>query len=239
MLYLPPGYSKINRVEILVATGSIKVRVEQMDKILTISKRGLSRLVERKSIFLGHAAPVRDEDAALNFINEVKAKISDARHHTYAYQIGEHNEIQRTHDGGEPSGTAGRPILEMIKQENLKNVVVVVSRYFGGILLGTGGLVRAYGKAAHQAIIDGEIIEKVYGQKISLILDYCLLGKVQNYLNSENIYIEKVNYTDRVEMACLVVFPEVNRMIKEVQDLCSGTADIDLGDAGYFAGIKA
>lgn len=208
-----------------------------MDKILTISKKGSSRIEEKKSVFIGQAAPVRDEKEAIDFIDQVRRKLADANHHTFAYQIGENNEIQRANDGGEPSGTAGRPILEIIKQENLRDIVVVVSRYFGGILLGTGGLVRAYGKAGRQAIIDGEIMEKVYGQKVFVTLDYYLLGKVRNYLNSERIFIENVSYTDKVQMICLCVFEEAHRINKELQDICHGVVDISLGDTGYFAEI--
>ncbi|MGI6684567.1 MAG: YigZ family protein [Bacillota bacterium] len=208
-----------------------------MDKFLTISKIGTSIIVEKKSTFLGHAAPVQDEKEALEFINKIKMKLADANHHTYAYQIGENNEIQRANDGGEPSGTAGRPILEIIKQENLKDIVVVVSRYFGGILLGTGGLVRAYGKTAHEAIIDGSIIEKIYGQNVFITIDYHLWGKVQNYLNTQDIYIEKVSYTEKVKVSCLVAFEKVNLLTKEVQDLCHGAVGVTLGEVGYFSGI--
>jgi uncharacterized YigZ family protein len=210
-----------------------------MEKFLTLGKKGTSRLIEKKSTFLGHAAPVHDEKEALAFINEVKMKYPDAHHHTFAYQIGESNEIQRASDGGEPSGTAGRPILEIIKQEHLKDTVVVVSRYFGGVLLGTGGLVRAYGKVAHQAIRDAGITEKIYGQKIVITMEYHLLGKVQNYLTSENIFVEKVLYTDKVQLDCLVIFPKINRLLKELQDICHGKVDIFLGDTGYFSGIQA
>jgi len=208
-----------------------------MEKILTLAKRGSSRLVEKKSTFLGHAAPVRDEKEALAFINEVKMKYPDANHHTFAYQTGENNEIQRASDGGEPSGTAGRPILEIIKQEHLRDTVVVVSRYFGGVLLGTGGLVRAYGKAAHQAIRDAGIMEKIFGQKIAITVEYHLLGIVQNYLTRENIFVEKVLYTDKVQLHCLVIFPRINRLLQELQDICHGKLDISLGDTGYFSGI--
>jgi len=207
------------------------------DTILTIAGKGTSRIVEKKSVFLGHAAPVRNEKEALEFISEIKGILADANHHTYAYQIGENNEIQRANDGGEPSGTAGRPILEIIKQENLKDIVIVVSRYFGGILLGTGGLVRAYGKAAHEAIIDGKIVEKVFGQKVFVTIEYHLLGKVQNYLNNERIHIEKVSYTEKVEVSCLAVYSRTNRIVKEIRDLCHGAVDISLGDTGYFPGI--
>jgi uncharacterized YigZ family protein len=186
---------------------------------------------------LGHAAPVHDEKEALNFINEVKDSLKDANHHTYAYQIGKNNEIQRANDGGEPAGTAGRPILEIIKQEQLKDIVVVVSRYFGGILLGAGGLVRAYGKAAHLAVLDGGIIEKTYGQKVFITIDYHLLGKVQNYLSRENVFIEKILYSDKVRIICLVVFEDLDHFVKEVQDICHGTADVSLGELGYFSEI--
>lgn len=208
-----------------------------MDKLLTISKIGTSRVIEKKSIFIGQAVPVGNEKEALDFIDQERHKYADARHHTFAYQIGEHNEIQRASDDGEPSGTAGRPILEMIKQENLKDILVVVTRYFGGTLLGTGGLVRAYGKAAHLAIIDGKITEKLYGQKISFTIDYSLLGKVQNYLNGENIYVENILYTDKIQIACTVIYGQIDRITEQLRDMCAGAIDISFGDTGYFAGI--
>lgn len=209
-----------------------------MDKILTINKIGTSRIVEKKSIFIGHAAPVKEEKEALDFIDGIRTRFPDARHHAFAYQIGENNEIQRASDGGEPGGTAGRPILEMIKQENLKDIVVVVTRYFGGILLGTGGLVRAYGKAGHLAMIDGEIVEKIYGQEVFITIDYHLLGKVQNYLVSEKVMIKNVAYSDKVQVHFLTVFDQVSQTSQGLQDLSNGMAQINLGEAGYFTGIK-
>lgn len=209
-----------------------------MNKILTISKKGTSRVVEKRSIFLGHAAPVGNEKEAIDFIEGVRAQLPDANHHAFAYQIGAHHEIQRANDGGEPGGTAGRPILEIIKQENLRDIVVVVSRYFGGILLGTGGLVRAYGKAGHQAMLDGEIVEKIYGREVLITIDYPLLGKVQNYLIGEKIMIEEISYTDQVRVHCFVVFDEVSRVEKNIRDICHGTVAFSLGAVGYFTGIK-
>ncbi|MGI6678988.1 MAG: IMPACT family protein [Dehalobacterium sp.] len=208
-----------------------------MEKILTLSKKGTSRLVEKKSVFIGQAAPVEHEQAAVDFINEVRQSMSDARHHTFAYQIGSNNEIQRAHDGGEPSGTAGRPMLEIIKQENLQDTVVVVTRYFGGTLLGTGGLIRAYSKAAHEALLDGVIMAKVDGQKVTFTMDYHLWGKVQNFLERENIFVENIDYLEQVKLTCILVFDGMDTVIKKIRDLCHGTVEVTLGERNYFAGI--
>lgn len=208
-----------------------------MEKILTLSKKGTSRLVEKKSVFMGHAAPVRDEQDALGFIDEVRKSMPDAGHHTFAYRIGKNNEIQRANDGGEPSGTAGRPMLEIIKQENLQDTLVVVTRYFGGVLLGTGGLIRAYGKAAHEAMLDAVIMEKIDGQKIALYLDYHNLGKVQNFLEQAHIFVENILYTDQVQLSCILVFDRRDEVIQKIRDLCHGEVEVSLGEREYFPGL--
>ena len=124
----------------------------EQQAFLTLAGPAAAELVEKKSRFIGYAAPVADEAAALAFVQEIKARHRDATHNCYAYQAGDNDQFQRSSDDGEPSGTAGRPILEVIRGRGLKNTAVVVTRYFGGILLGTGGLVRAYGAAAKQAL---------------------------------------------------------------------------------------
>ena len=126
----------------------------------TLAKAGSDEIIIEKSRFIGYCAPVSSEEEALEFIEKIKKKHYDATHNVFAYVVGLDNNIQRYNDDGEPSGTAGVPILEVIKKEDLRNVVIVVTRYFGGIKLGTGGLIRAYTKGAKIALDAGIIIKK-------------------------------------------------------------------------------
>ena len=140
----------------------------------TIKQAGEAELIEKKSRFIGYAAPVSNEAEAMAFIEAIRAKHRDATHNCYAYQAGWHNEYQRSSDAGEPSGTAGRPILEVIKKSNLKNTVVVVTRYFGGVLLGAGGLARAYAKTAALALAKAGLLQRLAAKAYSLTIDYNL-----------------------------------------------------------------
>ena len=124
-----------------------------LDEYLTLGSTGSDMVVIRRSKFIGVAGPATDEAMALSLLESVKSEHKQATHHVYAYQIGENNQLQRFSDDGEPSGTAGMPVLEVIKQMDLRNVVVVVTRYFGGTLLGAGGLVRAYTEGAKIGIL--------------------------------------------------------------------------------------
>ena len=143
----------------------------------TVEQLGQDEVVIEKSTFIGYARPVENEEAALAFIQEIKKKHRDATHNVPAYVLGEHNEVQRCNDDGEPSGTAGVPVLEVLKKENVRNVAIVVTRYFGGIKLGTGGLVRAYTKGAKVALESAKIITRVLYQTVIISVDYtlCLL----------------------------------------------------------------
>ena len=141
---------------------------------------GEDEIEEKKSRFIAHTLPVNSEDEAVAFLNKIKKEYWDARHNCYAYTIGRNNECTRCSDDGEPSGTAGRPILEEIH-----NCIVVVTRYFGGTLLGTGGLVRAYQAATQAGLAASSIIEKQFGKKLHLTTDYTGIGKLQ-YLIAQN-----------------------------------------------------
>ena len=148
----------------------------------TVKEFGQDEIVIEKSTFIGYAKPVTDEDEALAFIQEIKKKHRDATHNVPAYVLGEHNDIQRCNDDGEPSGTAGVPVLEVLKKEDVRDVAVVVTRYFGGIKLGAGGLVRAYTKGAKIALEAAGLITKVLYQVIVVSVDYTMLGALQNQL---------------------------------------------------------
>ena len=145
----------------------------------TIKKQACAEYEDRKSRFIANVFPVQTEEKALEYLNAVKKKYSDARHNVYAYVL-EKDNIQRYSDAGEPAGTAGVPILDYIKKEGLSNVIVVVTRYFGGILLGTGGLVHAYSKAAKAGVEAAKPVEMVLCREIRIFCDYNMLGKIQN-----------------------------------------------------------
>lgn len=165
---------------------------------ITIRDFGEDRFEEKKSEFIGYAKRVESEEEAKEFINEIKSMHKQATHNCSAYVIGEKMNIQRYSDDGEPQGTAGIPILEVMKKSNVTDCAIVVTRYFGGILLGAGGLTRAYTKGASIGIKSAGIVEKVNGLKLSFELDYDLFGKVQYICGQNSWHIEDTEYTDKV-----------------------------------------
>ncbi len=167
---------------------------------LTIENRASDEFEEKKSVFIGHIKRTETEEEAKEFVAEIKHQYKDARHNVYAYVIGENAGVQRYSDDGEPKGTGGIPVLEVIKKNELRDVTIVVTRYFGGILLGAGGLTRAYSKGASVSIKAGGIVEKVIGVPIKIELPYDLLGKVQYICGSNNWHIEDTQYTEQVEL---------------------------------------
>lgn len=175
-----------------------------MSELYTIEDYGTDEFTEKKSKFIGYIKHVETEEEANAFIAEIKSKHWDARHNVYAYIIGENGSTQRSTDDGEPAGTAGRPVLEVIKGEDLTNVVVVVTRYFGGILLGTGGLVRAYSKAAKLAAESCIKVKPVKMKVAAICADYDLAGKIQNYLIQKDIAIDHIEYQNNAMIYCLV-----------------------------------
>ena len=166
----------------------------------TIKDEASSEFEERKSVFIGYAKRVKTEEEAKEFVAKIKAMHKQATHNCSAYIVGENKGVQRYSDDGEPQGTAGIPILEVIKKNDLTDIAVVVTRYFGGILLGAGGLIRAYSKGASEAIKVGGIVEKVKGLEIKVKLDYDLLGKIQYICGKNQWHIEDTMYTDKVEI---------------------------------------
>lgn len=174
-----------------------------IERYRTIHSFGSNEIIINKSRFIGYAKPIKSEEEALEFIDEIKIKHKDATHNVYAYVVGENSNIQRYNDDGEPSGTAGIPVLEVIKKENLRNVVVVVTRYFGGIKLGAGGLIRAYTKGAKIALEAGNIVEKVLFKIIKGRIDYTLYGKVENDIIAKGYIIDDVKYDDKVNIYIL------------------------------------
>ncbi len=191
---------------------------------VTILESGTSEIVEKKSRFIGYVRHVETEEEANEFVTEIKKKHYDARHNCYAYVIGEDQPILRFSDDGEPGGTAGKPILEVICGEGLKNVCIVVTRYFGGTLLGTGGLVRAYTDAAKACIEATQIVSKRMVIPVSVSTNYTDLGKLQYIFGNEGIEIKNSDYGENVTLHVEIFVDDVERIEKEIVEVTSARA---------------
>ena len=198
---------------------------------------GEGEIVEKKSRFIATVIPAGSEEEVLAFIESVRKKYWDARHHCFAYVIGERNELQRCSDDGEPSGTAGKPMLEVLLGEEIHNVAVAVTRYFGGTLLGTGGLVRAYSAATKQGLASSVIITKILGVKLCISTDYTGLGKIQYILGQRGLQILDSVYTDKVELEALIPEDELSAVKAEITEGTNGQAMMQEGEFCYFANI--
>lgn len=208
-----------------------------MQTYKTLHEYGKDEYIVEKSVFIGHAKPVTSEEEARAFIDEMKAKYKDATHNVWAYTIGQSMNIQRYSDDGEPQGTAGIPTLELIKKEDLRDVVVVVTRYFGGVKLGAGGLVRAYTKGAKIGLEAAKIVEKKLFRRISIACDYTLLGKLQNELAGNEYQLEDILYTDNVTIVVNCEFDRIDDLKNLTTEISSGQADIIDGEEMYFSVI--
>ncbi|CEK36012.1 IMPACT domain-containing protein [[Clostridium] sordellii] len=201
----------------------------------TLHEFGVDEIIIEKSTFIGYAKPISTEEEAVEFINEIKKKHKDATHNVWAYTVGQNMNIQRYSDDGEPQGTAGIPTLEVIKKEDLRDVVVVVTRYFGGIKLGAGGLVRAYTKGAKIGLEAAKIIEKVNYQEVKIKIDYNQLGKVQNEIMNMGYFIKDTIYEDNVEIIVYSKQDKLEEIINKITDITSATANIVLGEEFYLS----
>jgi uncharacterized YigZ family protein len=209
-------------------------RLPLLARYSTVRNYGSQEIVIKKSRFIGHARPVESEDEAVAFIEELKKKFWDATHNCSAYLIGERDQFQKALDDGEPSGTAGKPILEVIKHRGLKNIAVVVTRYFGGIMLGAGGLVRAYTDGAVAGIDAAETIVKVLHHEVSVEVDYTWYGKLENELRGRGFRVGDVSFTDRVKVQCLPEAGEADRFQAWITDVTQGQAKLEVGEETYF-----
>lgn len=201
----------------------------------TVYQGGTGEIVEKKSRFIATIRPVQTEEEAVSFIGEIKKKYWDARHNCSAYILGERQEQKRMNDDGEPSGTAGKPMLEMLSGAGLTNVAAVVTRYFGGTLLGTGGLVRAYSSAVQEGLKNSRIITKHWGTKLLIHTDYNGAGKLQYQLGQRKIPILDAEYTERVKLYALVPAARVDEIKKAVTEATGGRARTEEERELYFA----
>lgn len=199
---------------------------------------GEGEIVEKKSRFIATVKPVDSEEEASAFIAEMKKKYWDARHNCYAYSIGKNREFTRCSDDGEPSGTAGRPMLDVILGEDIYNVAVVVTRYFGGVLLGTGGLVRAYSKAVQEGLAGSLVIEKKKGISLKVTTDYTGIGKIQYIAGERQIPILDSEYTDKVVLKLLVPDAETEAVQKAITEGTNGRAGMEKKKELYFAKVN-
>lgn len=199
-----------------------------------VCEGGQDEIVEKKSRFIATVAPVESEEEAAAFIESVRKKYYDARHNCPAYIIGRNSEFTRCSDDGEPSGTAGKPILEVLLGEGLTNTAVVVTRYFGGTLLGTGGLVRAYTQAAQAGLAASKTAVMRYGVWLLITTDYTDLGKVQHLLGNKEIPVVDSQYTDKVVLTVRVPEEEAGGLMDEITDMTGARAGIEIGQKGYY-----
>ncbi len=203
----------------------------------TVYRGGENEIVEKKSRFIATVIPAEDEETALGFIESMKKKYWNASHNCYAYVIGERSELQRCSDDGEPGGTAGRPMLDVLLGEEIHNVAVVVTRYFGGTLLGTGGLVRAYSQATKAGLEASAIITKIWGSKLIIHTDYTGLGKIQYILGQRGLKILDSQYTDQVVLTVLIPETELKEVKEELVEGTNGQAGLEVEEECYFAEV--
>ena len=196
---------------------------------------GQDEIVEKKSRFIATVRPVETEEEAVAFINEMKKKYWDAKHNCSAFVIGERQEFNRCSDDGEPAQTAGRPMLDVLLREGITNRAVVVTRYFGGVLRGTGGLVRAYQEATKAGLNASKIIVKQKGKRLAVQTDYTGLGKLQYLFASENVTIEETEYTENVTIHAVIPEDSTESIIKKITEATNGTAKTEWGDDIVFA----
>ena len=197
-----------------------------------------AEIIEKKSRFIATVKPVHSEEEALAFIESMKKKYWNATHNCFAYVIGEQFQVQRCSDDGEPSGTAGKPMLDVLLGEEIHDVAVVVTRYFGGTLLGTGGLVRAYSGATKAGLEASLVITKKHGQKLTIDTDYTGLGKIQYILGQRGLTILNSIYTDKVALEVLLPEDDIKPVMDEIREGTNGQAVMELKEECYFASVE-
>jgi uncharacterized YigZ family protein len=205
-----------------------------LPRYYTVKAHGEHEITIQKSRFIAHVQRAESEQEAQDFIQTIKKQHWNATHNCSAYLIGEHDQIQKANDDGEPSGTAGVPILEVLKKRNLKDTVVVVTRYFGGIKLGAGGLIRAYGKAASEGLDAAGIVERKLTQIIHVKIDYTWLGKIEKEIRASKYKIKEIHYLDTVEVETYVDVGLVQVFTDWMVELTNGQCMISAGETVYL-----
>lgn len=197
------------------------------ENYLTLKSSASDEIIISKSRFISHCARVETEEQAQIFIERIKKEHRSANHNCSAYIIGEHDQIQKANDDGEPSGTAGVPMLDVLKKQHLKDTVVVVTRYFGGVKLGAGGLVRAYGKATTVGIDASGVVERKLHHELKVSADYTLLGKLENELRNSTYILDHIDYAENVELTVLVPKEQDELFQSWMTDISNGQTQIE------------
>lgn len=197
------------------------------ERVTFIKTGGGGYYEEKKSRFIAAVYSISSEEEAASYVEAARKKYWDARHNCYAFVIGDNNEIMRFSDDGEPSGTAGKPILEVIVGRDIHNCLIVVTRYFGGTLLGTGGLVRAYQKSSLDALCNSSIAVRTKGSRITVRTDYNSAGKLQYAAQKNEWMLENIIYEADVRLVLAVPEKMCERVIKEITEITSGKAQIN------------
>lgn len=196
---------------------------------------GTGEIVEKKSRFIATVAPVKSEEEAQSFIEHIRKQYWDARHSCTAFTIGSRHQLTRCSDDGEPAGTAGRPMLDVLLGENIHDTCAVVTRYFGGTLLGTGGLVRAYSGALREALNHAVILEKQKGVRLEIRSDYADLGRIQYLIGQNQISILSSSYTDSVFLETLVPEDRFDSFYASITEGTAGKASLTKGSSAWYA----
>ncbi len=200
----------------------------------TVKGYGEHEINIQKSRFIAYINCATTEEEAQEFIQKIKKQNWDATHNCSAYLIGENDHIQKANDDGEPSGTAGVPILEVLKKKHLKDTVVVITRYFGGIKLGAGGLIRAYGKSTSEGLQATGIAERKLMRVMHTKIDYTWLGKVENELRSSIYQIKDIKYIEDVEIETYVIESQTPQFFEWMTEMTNGKSQIAIGDTTYL-----
>ncbi|MFB5085921.1 YigZ family protein [Psychrobacillus sp. PGGUH221] len=200
----------------------------------TVKGYGESEIIIQKSRFLTYVNRAETEEEAQDFINSIKVKHKDATHNCSAYIIGEHDHIQKANDDGEPSGTAGVPMLEVLKKQGIKDTVVVVTRYFGGIKLGGGGLIRAYGKATTEGVTAAKVVERKLHHLIKVSIDYNWLGKVENEVRNSEYPLKDINYAESVEVHVYVKAEDESNFSDWMTEMTNGQCKIEIVEKEFL-----
>ena len=198
---------------------------------ITIEKKADAEFTEKRSRFIGSIKPVKTEHEAIAFVNEIRSKYPDARHNVYAYNVVCDGVISRRYsDDGEPQGTGGIPVLDVLVKQNIENAAVVVTRYFGGVLLGASGLVRAYGHAASIAVQAAGLLNMELCRELSATVDYSAYGKIQKKLEGYRCIINPPEFGADVTVKVILPISDIERLSKDITDITSGLCELSLGE---------
>ncbi len=208
--------------------------MSKLIRYTTVSRGGQGEITEKKSRFIATVRPVASEEEALAFIAEMKKTYWDARHNCSAYIVGVEQPVMRCSDDGEPGQTAGKPMMDVLASAGLCNVCIVVTRYFGGILLGTGGLIRAYTAAAKAGLDASTLVVREPGFRVRITCDYTLIGKLQYLISTEGLTCAGTEYTDMVTMEILVPSDRLKQFKAAVIEAANARVSLDISNEIYL-----